>query len=327
MDTFKSLNDINTKVSKVFHNPNINFFIIMSLILLISCYTFINTPLRYAISSFISNPIIILFALILIIVFGYYNINIAIMMLLLLFIAVFGAKIFNKSTSLKQSIENFTDSTDKDNDKHFKKLTRGSNTDNHNSNDNDNDNDDDGNDNDDNDDDDDNDNYDTDTNTPKITKHIKKKTNIQINEEDEKEQDKQVESIKNVILGTVNQFKDIGDNDYKKGLLENKQIIYKNEKQRNNTQSNNTQSNNSNSSSKNNSKKSKHSKEEFQTIKTRAFNPNKEEDTNLLITKEVLQDMINRIEYNFESSTYLKKYLKHRIEEIIELNDLLDENE
>ena len=37
--------------------------------------------------------------------------------------------------------------------------------------------------------------------------------------------------------------------------------------------------------------------------------------------------MINRIDYNFESNEYLKQYLKHRIEEIVELNKLVDDYE
>ena len=61
-------------------------------------------------------------------------------------------------------------------------------------------------------------------------------------------------------------------------------------------------------------------------IKKRIFNPNKEDDTNLMITKEILIDMINRIEYNYENNTYLKKYIKARIEELIETNNLLDED-
>ena len=67
--------------------------------------------------------------------------------------------------------------------------------------------------------------------------------------------------------------------------------------------------------------------EGFHTVKTRTFDPTKEDDTNLLITKEVLQDMINRIEYDFENSKYLKKYLKHRIEEIVEMNKLLEDDD
>ena len=38
----------------------------------------------------------------------------------------------------------------------------------------------------------------------------------------------------------------------------------------------------------------------------------------------MLLDMVNRIEYNYENTTYLRKYIKARIEEIIDTNDLLD---
>ena len=71
----------------------------------------------------------------------------------------------------------------------------------------------------------------------------------------------------------------------------------------------------------------KSSKENFKTVDTRAFDPSKEEDTNLLITKEILTDMINRIEYNYESTKYLKKYIKHRIEEIVDMNKLLEDDD
>ena len=37
--------------------------------------------------------------------------------------------------------------------------------------------------------------------------------------------------------------------------------------------------------------------------------------------------MINRIDYNFESNEYLKQYLKHRLEEIVEINKLLDDSD
>ena len=37
--------------------------------------------------------------------------------------------------------------------------------------------------------------------------------------------------------------------------------------------------------------------------------------------------MSNRINYNFETNKYLKKYLKHRLEEIVELNKLLDDED
>ena len=67
------------------------------------------------------------------------------------------------------------------------------------------------------------------------------------------------------------------------------------------------------------------SRQNFQTIKYRTFDPSSEEDTNLLITKEILQDVTNRIEYNYENNNYLKKYIKHRVEEIVDINKLLDD--
>ena len=140
--------------------------------------------------------------------------------------------------------------------------------------------------------------------------------------------DETISNIKDTIFSTMNNVKARGESENQKSLLENKTIQYKNEKkinkqkQRNINNSSNSNSNNSRTSNSNNSKK-----DCFQTINKRAFDPNKEEDTNFLITKEILQDMINRVDYNFESSKYLKKYLKHRIEEIVELNELLDDND
>jgi len=100
--------------------------------------------------------------------------------------------------------------------------------------------------------------------------------------------------------------------------------MYENEKHNN---KNNDNGIDKKLNSKNKNNRNTNGKESFQTIKTREFDPSNEEDTNFLITKEVLQDMINRIEYNFESNEYLKQYLKHRIEEIVELNKLVDDYE
>ena len=126
-----------------------------------------------------------------------------------------------------------------------------------------------------------------------------------------------VDGIKNLITGRIKKIEDHHNNELKKGILENKKKILEHE------------------SSKNTKKQSKTSNDEYEhdtntdklhtkTIPKRIFNPNKEEDTNLLITKEILLDMVNRIEYNYENNNYLRKYLKARIEEIIDTNDLLD---
>ena len=116
-------------------------------------------------------------------------------------------------------------------------------------------------------------------------------------------------------------IKNAGDNEYKQKLLENKQIQYLNAKKNNkNTIRNNSKQNFTDTGD-------KLKKENFQTVTKRKFDPSKEEDTNFLITKEVLQDMITRIDYNYETSSYLKKYLKHRITEIVELNKLLEDDD
>lgn len=96
--------------------------------------------------------------------------------------------------------------------------------------------------------------------------------------------------------------------------MENKKKIYDNVKKINN------KSNNLNKNTKNNEINDE------KIISKRVFNPDKQEDMNLLITKEILNDMINRIEYNFEDLKYLRRYLRSRIEEIIETNNLLDED-
>ena len=296
-----SFTNIHSKISKIFQNPKINFFIIMYLILIISCYTFINASIKNEISAFISNPIIILFSLIIIIVIGYYNINIATLFLLLLFIMLYGSTLFNKNTNKNTNknkdmgnIEGFTDDTDENEDE---------NTD-----------------------DEDDDEYDSKATKSKI-EFEKKLKEDKLNLREDK-----INSIKDVLLGTVNSIKNNGENDYKKSLLENKQILYENEKQNNKINKKANSKLNSKSSSKSSNKSSNKSsknnrKEEFQTIDVRKFDPSNEEDTNFLITKEILQDMINRINYNFESNKYLKKYIKHRIEEIVELNKLLDNDE
>ena len=297
--TMTALHNINYKVSKIFNNPSINFFIIMNLILVISCYTFINASIKTTISSIISNPIIILFTLILVIIVGYYNINIAVLILLLLFVILFGSSIYNKPNTSNNNnaidgVEGFTDDT---NDTY------------------------------DDDDDDDDDNQETrNAKILKSEKKFKKKTK----EYKLKSREDSINNFKDVILSTFKSIPKVANNEYQKGLLENKELLLENEKKNNrkkaNSKSSHGKTNSKSSHGKANSKSS-HGKEDFQTIKMREFDPSNEEDTNFLITKEVLQDMINRIDYNFESNEYLKKYLKHRIEEIVEVNQLIDEFE
>ena len=332
----ESFDKINSNINKLFQNPNINFFIIMMLILLISCYTFINTSLKYAVSSFISNPIIILFILICVILVGYYNINIAVLILLLLFIILYSTTIFNNKTNsvegfsgikLKTNYDNEEDNddnddSDSDSDSDIEEeKSKGNGKENGKGKGNGNGN---GKGNGKGNDESDSENEFEDEQDKKLYSQIKKSSHKKL-EEDEKKNDDTVLKIKNTIMGTMNNFKDVGNSEFQKSLIENKQIQYLNEKKLNKQKFTNINNINSMGKSRSRSGNKNNKKENFQTIDVRKFDPNKEEDTNLLITKEILQDMNNRINYNFESSKYLKKYLKHRIEEIVDMNKLLDD--
>jgi len=306
-----AITDLNTRINKLFRNPHINFFIIMLLILLITCYTLITTPIKNTISIIISNPIVILFAIIAIIIVGYFDINIAVLLLVLFFVALFGMQYthsngnyLNLNLNLN-TVENFdnAESTSDEEEKHISRIDN----------------------------------------------------NLKIKAQNDKKTDERVNNIKSVVLSTLNKFRNQNDDDYKNAILENKKMMFQSEKQNNNKINKMQSKNSNNSSGKDNfkdvtSKKStpngnangktggnksgpnkyddsnnNRSKEDFQTVKPRTFDPSNEEDTNLLITKEILQDMHNRIEFNYESNKYLKKYIKHRVEEIVDLNKLLDD--
>jgi len=267
------------KLNKIMQNPNITFFIIMLLVLLISCYGFISNPIKNTLAYILSNPIVILFSICTIIIIAYFNITIGALTLILLFLCIYGSN------------ANFTNQTTGNNG-----ISNG------------------------------------------IREHFSEKpSKLDKIKEDEKKVNDQVKSIKDTILTTFNKFKDVGSSDYKQALLDNKKKLFESEKNNNSKKtSSKTQKDtfedtgNTHDTDKthNNAKtktKSTNKKEKFQTIDRRTFDPTNEEDTNLQITKEILQDMINRIEYDYETSKYLRKYIKHRIEEIIEVNKLTDD--
>jgi hypothetical protein len=272
-----SLEDITNKlnkVNKIMQNPNIAFFIIMLLVLLISCYGFISNPIKNTLAYILSNPIVILFSICTIIIIAYFNITIGVLILILLFICIYGSNVnITKQTMGNNSFANGIM-------EHF-------------------------------------------SNQPSKLDKMK---------EDEKKVNEQVKSIKDTILTTFNKFKDVGTSDYKQALLDNKKKLFESEKNNNSKKtSRKTQKDTFDDietsipnkiTSKN---KFATKKDKFQTINRRTFDPTNEDDTNLQITKEILQDMINRIEYDYENSKYLHKYIKHRIEEIIEINKLTDD--
>ena len=57
---------IYNRISKLFKNQQINFFIIMFLILLITCYSLLSNTLKYTVSMLLSNPAVIVICIIII---------------------------------------------------------------------------------------------------------------------------------------------------------------------------------------------------------------------------------------------------------------------
>lgn len=262
--------DINSKVDRIMKNPHINFFIIMNLILIISCYSLMNDHNKLSIKYFISNPFITLISIIGIIILGYYNINIAILCLVLLFIII-----YTLPSSTEKNIEGFTSDDNKivvnsiEDIKNAKKEY-----------------------------------------SKKINSKIDKQNNDakkKLKDENHNNLENKINSITKVFTDQLHVPENAATNEFKQGLLENKQKLLEKEHNHN----------------KNKKNTNKRKKENFQTVELRSFDPSNEVDTNLLITKEILHDMINRIEFNYETVPYLKKYLKHRLEEIIDINKLL----
>ena len=318
------LTNLNNRVNKVFKNPQITFFIIMCLVLIISCYSYISSPIKNTISSILSNPVITLLIIIITLIVSYYNIVIGILLLLLAFISIYS---FGNGN-------NFNDGTIE----HF--STKNTNTDDDMNNSMD---------------DTMDDTMDEENNNTKERyndvdeEHITKlnnnklensKNNLEKKKINDNEMDDKVKNIKNVLLSTFTKFKENSNDEYKKAILENKKKIYENEKKFNSSNRNNSNTRdnfentgksyntnkNKNTNTNTNKNKNKNKKDRFQTIEPRKFDPSNEEDTNFLITSEIIDDMKNRIEYNYESNKYLKKYIKHRVEEIIDINKLTDDD-
>lgn len=104
-------------------------------------------------------------------------------------------------------------------------------------------------------------------------------------------------------------------NAFKEGIIENKRKKVEEKIKR---QFKNNNSNNVN--------KTKKKKLEV-VIPKRKFDIEDQEDKNLLNTKQICHDIINRITFKYEDKPYLKKYIATRVEEMVDINNLLDEDE
>ncbi len=58
------------------------------------------------------------------------------------------------------------------------------------------------------------------------------------------------------------------------------------------------------------------------TIRKRKFDIDSEQDTNLLATRDICYDIIDRINYEYETTEFLLKYITNQLEKIIDINDL-----
>lgn len=84
---------------------------------------------------------------------------------------------------------------------------------------------------------------------------------------------------------------------------------------------------NSKRSAKLGSKNEGRTRENFREIELRRFDPVSEDDMNLLLTMEHCADIQNRIKYVYEDTKYLKKYIREKLEDIVDLLDLVPEDE
>ncbi len=84
---------------------------------------------------------------------------------------------------------------------------------------------------------------------------------------------------------------------------------------------------NSNRAAKLGTKNSGRKTENFKEIELRRFDPTSEDDMNLLLTMEHCGDIQNRIKYVYEDTKYLKKYIREKLEDIVDLLDLVPDDD
>ena len=148
-----------------------------------------------------------------------------------------------------------------------------------------------------------------------------------INENNQGNQENQ-EGYKNFVSDTLSSI----TNQLKAGIKQNKinELSLRENYQttnnislNNNKKSKNSKNNNSNSNSNSNNNSNNNSK----TIHKRRFDLTKDEDKRLVYSKEVLEELINRINYKYDDRKYLKKYIGSKIEELVDVLELVDDDE
>jgi len=113
-------------------------------------------------------------------------------------------------------------------------------------------------------------------------------------------------------------------NDLEEGIKENNAIEEKYRDTANREEFDNTDSSDKPKKEKYKNSNKNHKNEK--TIKRRKFDYTNKEDKSLVYSREVLKEVVNRINYEYEDREYLKKYIGSKFEEIIDLLGLLDDD-
>jgi len=113
-------------------------------------------------------------------------------------------------------------------------------------------------------------------------------------------------------------------NELEEGIKENNAIEEKYRDTANMEDFDNTDSSNKPKKEKYKNSNKNHKNEK--TIKRRKFDYTNKEDKSLVYSREVLKEVVNRINYEYEDREYLKKYIGSKFEEIIDLLGLLDDD-
>ena len=273
-------------LERILNNTNINFFILLNIALFIGCYNLLNKNIQNSILSIISYPIVTFILLSIALFISYYNNMLGILLIILLFAIIY--PIHNNNDNVNDNV-NVKQSKEQINiNEGF--ISGGE--------------------------------YEMRKNEKRKEKEKK--------EREERKKKNFLPEIKNNFKNLYEELEQEYENDLEEGIKENLQDILEeeknyNKKNRSNRRHKGKKENFDNTDSfENESNKKNRRIENYKTIAKRKFNPNDEIDANLLISKEIFKDLLNRITYEYESNELLKKYIEHRLEEIIDLNKFIN---
>lgn len=271
MDSVLSV-DHSLNLKRIFNNPKLNFFIIANLVLFIGCYNLLSNDVKNGISTFISYPIVLFFAISICLFVGNYNMMLAIILVVALFIILYPS-LEPQEADNEEVVEGFSGS--------------------------------------------------------KTTYSSRKKEREEEEADRERRENFNKETSKNMknnFSSIYEELREEYEDDVKQGMKENLRNMLSVKKQENMKNIKKTKKESFSDELETNYRVKNRTREQYRTVKRRKFNPNDEDDANFLICKEILKDLLNRLTYEYESKDYLKKYVEHRIEEMVDLFHFVDDD-